>query len=126
MSTKKILLIDDDKNLREALTDALTTASFSVLEAQNGEEGLAVALKEKPDLILLDIMMPKMNGHQTLKALRADTWGKTAKVILLTSLDDAANISESVELKGNDYVIKSVTSLEDIIKKVKLGSAGVF
>lgn len=126
MSQKKILLVDDDNDLRTVLSDALETVHFTVLQAKDGEVGLALALAEKPDLILLDIMMPKLNGHQTLKALRKDTWGKTAKVILLTSLDDAANVSEAVELKSNDYIMKSNTSLEDIIKKIKQHLAGYY
>ena len=70
--------------------------------------------------------MPKLNGHQTLKALRADSWGKTAKVILLTSLDDATNVSEAVELKSNDYIMKSNASLESILKKVTQHLAGYY
>ncbi len=126
MSQKKILLVDDDNDLRSVLSDALETASFTVLQAKDGEEGLALALAEKPDLILLDIMMPKFNGHQTLRALRKDAWGKTAKVILLTSLDDATNVTEAVEQKSNDYIMKSNTSLEDIIKKIKQHLAGYY
>lgn len=126
MSQKKILLVDDDNDLRSVLSDALETANFSILQAKDGEEGLALALAEKPDLILLDIMMPKLNGHQTLKALRKDPWGKTARVILLTSLDDATNVTEAVEQKSSDYIMKSNTSLEDIIKKIKQHLAGYY
>ncbi len=126
MSQKKILLVDDDNDLRSVLSDALETANFTILQAKDGEEGLMLALKEKPDLILLDIMMPKLNGHQTLKALRKDAWGKTAKVILLTSLDDATNVTEAVEQKSSDYIMKSNTSLEDIIKKIKQHLAGYY
>ena len=124
MNGKKVLVIDDDKNLRDALRVALETAGLAVLEADNGAEGLAMAKKYKPDLTLLDIMMPKMNGQETLRELRKDEWGKTAQVLLLTSLDDVDNITHGVESKSNDYIIKSNMSLADITKKVRQHLAG--
>ncbi len=119
MTEKTILIIDDEKDLRDALHTALAAASFKIIEADNGAEGLALALKYKPDLILLDIMMPKMNGHETLQKLRLDPWGKNVPVLLLTNFDDATNISKGVELKSDDYIIKSQESLSAIVKKVK-------
>ena len=121
---KKILIVDDEQDLRDALSVALGAAGFSTLTAADGETGLSVALAEKPDLILLDIAMPKMNGHQTLSRLRRDSWGKDVPVLLLTNYDDPANIVEGVELKSNDYIIKSSESLESIVKKVKQQLAG--
>lgn len=119
MPGQKILIIDDNQSLRDALRDGLTSVGFEVIEATDGDEGLAAAYTNKPDLILLDIMMPKMNGYQVLKLLRADAWGKDVKVLLLTSLDDISNIAQGVELKSNEYIIKSNESLQSILKKVK-------
>lgn len=120
MSTNHtILIVDDEKDLRDALSTALKGAGFTVLEAIDGQSGLQLAELEKPDLILLDIMMPNMSGHQVLREIRMKPWGMRMKVILLTNSDDPANISQGAELKSNDYIIKSQTSLEDIIKKVK-------
>jgi|JI10StandDraft_1071094.scaffolds.fasta_scaffold27629_7 DNA-binding response OmpR family regulator len=120
MSTiQTILIVDDEKDLRDALGTALRQAGFTVLEALDGPQGLQLAELEKPDLILLDIMMPNMSGHQVLREIRMKPWGMRMKVILLTNSDDPANISQGAELKSNDYIIKSQTSLEDIIKKVK-------
>jgi two-component system alkaline phosphatase synthesis response regulator PhoP len=124
MSNAKILVVDDEKDLREALTTSLTTAGFTVVSATDGEEGLKKALNEKPNLILLDIVMPKVNGHQMLRELRRDAWGKKVPVLLLTNADDAENISKSVAFDGNDYIIKSQISLEDVVKKVKQHLAG--
>jgi DNA-binding response OmpR family regulator len=125
MSTiQTILIVDDEKDLRDALGTALRQAGFTVLEALDGPQGLQLAELEKPDLILLDIMMPNMSGHQVLRELRMKPWGMRMKVILLTNSDDPANISQGAELKSNDYIIKSQTSLEDIIKKVKQHLAG--
>ncbi len=119
MSTATILVVDDEKDLRDALTTSLTAAGFSVVTAENGEEGLAKAKSESPDLILLDIIMPKVNGHQMLRNLRKESWGKKVPVLLLTNADDAENITKSMEFDGNDYIIKSQISLEEVVKKVK-------
>ncbi len=121
---KKILVVDDDTDLREALDSALTDAGFETLTANDGAEGLRIALENKPDLILLDIMMPTKTGHEMLGALRRDPWGKTAPVIFLTNFDDATNIAQGFEQKGNEYIIKSSTSLDSIVKKVKQYLAG--
>lgn len=120
----KILVVDDEADLREALAAALTVAGHSVLAAKDGVEGLAAALSEHPDLILLDIKMPEMNGLKMLQELRKDAWGKTVKVLLLTNMDDPTNITFGIELGSNDYVIKSQKSLSDIVTLVKQHLAG--
>ena len=116
---KTILVIDDEGDIREAMVDAVTQSGFSVLEAENGEVGLEKALANKPDLILLDIKMPVMDGHQFLAKLRQDNWGKTVKVIMLTSMDDVKNIGEAHTGDITDYLIKAHSSLEDILGKIK-------
>lgn len=125
MSTKtKILVVDDEKDLREALASALTDAGYDVSAAEDGKSGLDAARAQKPDLILLDIMMPKMNGHQVLHELRRDAWGKTVPVLLLTNADDAGNIATGIGEKSDEYLIKSQTSLKDIVTRVKQYLAG--
>ncbi len=124
MVNKKILIVDDEDDLRNALNVALTNAGYTTFTASNGSECIATALEQRPDLILLDIMMPEMNGHQTLNELRKNEWGKTVPVLFLTNLDDAKNITQGFELKGNGYLIKSNTSLDEITKKVKQYLAG--
>lgn len=119
MEKKKILVIDDEKDLRDALVAVLTDAGFEVFEAEDGNAGIHKALIFKPDLILLDILMPNKNGHETLHELRKDAWGKDVPVLLLTNFDDATNITTSVGLKGNDYIIKSQTDLQTVVKKVR-------
>ncbi len=116
---KTILIVEDERPLREALHDKLTRAGFSTLEAENGEEGLEVSLREHPDLILLDIVMPKMDGMTMLKKLREDKWGKDAKVIILTNLSDLENISEAVIQGSYEYILKSDWRIEDVIAKVR-------
>lgn len=126
MEKSKILVIDDELDLREALRTSLEAAGCAVVCAVDGKEGLELALLHKPDLILLDITMPKMNGHQVLSQLRSDAWGKDVPVLLLTNADDPENIFTGVGLKGTDYIIKSQTSLENITKKVKQYLAGYY
>lgn len=126
MAQHKILIVDDDSTLREALKTALENAGYSTREARDGSEGLLVAEHELPNLILLDIQMPKTNGHEMLKIMRNTPWGKDIHVLLLTNADDPTNISQGVGLRSNDYIIKSNTSLEDIVKRVKQHLTGYF
>lgn len=117
---KSVLIIEDETDIREAMAEAVADAGFAVAEAPNGTAGLEKALAEHPDLILLDIVMPIMDGHTFLSKLRTDAWGKTAKVIVLTSMDDVQNIAGAHEGAITDYLIKAHSSLEDIVNKVKL------
>lgn len=122
--SKKILIVDDEKDLRDALGEALEHAGYQTLSASDGEEGVTKALEEKPDLILLDIMMPNMNGHEALARIRKDAWGKDAKVLLLTASDDPADVVNVVQNEGTDYLVKSNWSLEDVVKRVKQSLLG--
>ena len=117
---KTILIVEDETDIREAMIEAVTQAGFGVLSAENGETGLQTALANHPDLILLDIRMPIMDGHQMLSKLRQDTWGKTVKVIMLTSMDDIDNIGEAHEGGITAYIIKAHSSLDDIVAKIKM------
>lgn len=126
MIHKKILIVDDDPELSEALTTALAQDHYNIITAQDGKEGLSKAINEHPDLILLDIWMPRMNGHEMLKELRKNSWGETVRVVLLTNADDATNVSLAAELDGDEYLIKSHTSLESIKKIVKQQLAGYY
>lgn len=117
MSQRKVLIVDDEADLRDALHTAFTAAGYTPLVATNGEEALSIALSEKPDIVLLDIAMPKMNGHETLAKLRRDSWGKDVPVLFLTNFDDPTNITHGVAGHSNDYIIKSSTSLEEIVKR---------
>ena len=120
MSTdnKTVLIIEDESDLREALATALSYEGYVVLQAGDGEEGLKMALEQKPNLILLDIIMPKKDGLEVLKELRADEEGKEIKVIVMTVLDDLEKIAEVVESGGDEYIVKTDITLEGIIKKV--------
>ena len=122
-SQKKILIIEvveDDAPLLSVLSERFKGEGYSVVTAMTGEEGLALALKNKPDLILLDIVMPKMDGITMFKKLRQDPWGKKANVILLTNLSADDKITKAVtELEPSYYLIKTDWKLDDIVEKVK-------
>lgn len=118
-SLKKILIVEDESSLKNILSDKINQEGFVALTANDGEEGLKICLKEKPDLILLDVIMPKMDGVKMLKKLREDEWGKTVPVILLSNDDDPEHIRETLKYNASDYLIKSDWQLEDVIKKIK-------
>jgi len=120
MTTQKtILIIDDEKELREVLEEKLKREGFKTHTARDGQEGLMVALKEKPDLILLDVVMPKIDGISMLQELRKDEWGKTVQVIFLTVVEDPRTLARAVELGGYEYFVKTDWDIDEIVKKVK-------
>jgi DNA-binding response OmpR family regulator len=114
-----ILIVDDESSLRHALADKLSFEGFAVLEAKNGEEGLVLALSSHPDLILLDIVMPVMDGISMLKNLRDDKWGKKVKVIMLTNLDGNGKVADAVAWGTPEYLVKSDWKLEDVVIKIR-------
>jgi len=118
---KKVLIVEDDGSLLKVLAAGLGDKEFKVLTAKDGEEGLEVGLNEKPDLILLDLLMPKMDGITMLKRLRDgdSDWGKKVKVIILTNLEDQDKLAAAVENRVYDYMIKSNWNISDVLKKVR-------
>lgn len=116
---KKILIVEDEVALLQALTEKLKREEFEILQAKNGEEGLQQALNLHPDLILLDIIMPVMDGMTMLLKLRNDDWGKTVPVMILTNLSDEQKVSESLQQGVYDYLVKSGWTLEDLVNKIK-------
>jgi len=117
--SKKILVVEDDANLLRLLVDALRKEGFQVLEAHDGEEALRIAFEEHPDLMLLDIVMPKLDGLTALKRLREDEWGKGAAVIILTNLSDAEKVSSAMGSNVFDFLVKESWKLQDVVAKAK-------
>ena len=116
---KKILIVEDEISLLKALEEKFAHEGFEVLKARNGEEGLQTALLNHPDIILLDIIMPKMDGITVIKELRKDAWGKNAKIILLTNLSSPESVTEAIQNNVFDYLVKTNWKLEAIVLKVK-------
>lgn len=122
MKTQKtILIVEDEKSLRDALVDILRLKEFLPLEAKNGKDGLKLALSKHPELILLDLIMPEMDGMTLLKKIREDIWGATVPVIILTNLSAInGNVEEdAVAHRPTQYLIKSDWKLHDVIKKIE-------
>lgn len=124
MSPKTIALIEDDKVLSNALYSGLTDAGFLVTRAFNGEEGLELVTSTKPSLVLLDILMPKMDGLTVAKKLKSNPETKGIPIIILTVLEKATPMLDAVEADVYEYIIKSDYKVEDIVKIVQEKLAG--
>jgi DNA-binding response OmpR family regulator len=121
----KILLVEDDVNLREIYSARFAAESYQVITASDGEEALATAVRERPDLIVLDVMMPKISGFDVLDILRSTPETKETKVIMMTALSQESDRQRGESLGANKYLIKSQVTLEDVVNSVKesLGAA---
>jgi len=123
--SKTILIVEDEESLRNVLKDKLEKENFNVLEAKNGAEGLQMALSEKPDLILLDIVMPVMDGFTMVKKLReeekkqGDIIDNQIPVLFLSNLNDERSMSTSQQQGIYDYLVKSSWTLDGITKKIR-------
>jgi DNA-binding response OmpR family regulator len=118
---KKVLVVEDDTTLLSALRTALETAGFEVLEAKDGAAGVAVTSAEHPDIILLDILMPVMDGWEMLRQLReSGEWGKCVPVVILTNLsaDEDEQIRKVAELGPSYFMVKADWKLDDVVDKV--------
>ncbi|MEK7622199.1 MAG: response regulator [Patescibacteria group bacterium] len=117
-----ILIVEDEEVQRKPLADQLRDEGFQVLTAQNGQEGLELALREHPDLILLDILMPILDGLAMMKKLReANAWGKKVPVILLTNLNpDEEEIMKAITRDEPAYfLVKSDITLQGVVEKIR-------
>lgn len=120
MSDKKtVLLVDDEEEITTVLKDALAKDGVNAVVAHDGASGLALAFEKKPDLILLDILMPGADGWAFLEGLRKDPWGKNATVILLTNLSDTASASRAMEYGTYDFFVKTDWKIDEVIGRVK-------
>ncbi|MHC5083091.1 MAG: response regulator transcription factor, partial [Planctomycetota bacterium] len=102
----KVLVVDDEPNIVQTLKDRLEMNEYVVVTACNGDEGLQAAEEEAPDLILLDVIMPIMDGHEMLEKLRDQEWGTDISVIMLTARSQAQDIARAKACNIDDYIIK--------------------
>jgi CheY-like chemotaxis protein len=118
-TVKKLLIVEDEPMVRKALVEQFAEhKEVVVMSARDGQEGLEAAFREHPDFILLDIIMPVMNGMEMLNQLRRDDWGKNAKVMILSNLADTEKKAEATA-KGVEYfIIKSNVNIRSIVRKV--------
>lgn len=117
---KIVLIVEDDQVISSALNEEFLEAGFEVLQAFDGEEGLELTKIHKPSLILLDIMMPKKNGFEMLKELKASPLTKNIPVIVLTALGQNDDIKKIIDLGAEGYIVKSGKSLTQVLEEVKI------
>ena len=119
---KTILIVEDEALMLSALAEKLNSEGFNALQAKDGEEGLKIALREHPDLILLDILMPKLNGLAMMRKLRSENdWSKQVPIILLTNLnpDEASIIEIIAKDEPTYYLVKTDWSLDQVADKIR-------
>lgn len=121
---KVVLLVEDDKNIRELYAMALVNAGIEIKMAENGQQGVEMALEHKPSVILIDIEMPVMDGHQAVEKIRMDKWGKNAKIIFLTNLSDASDVAHAVSQKAEEYIVKANTPVKEVVNQVRMAMHG--
>ena len=118
-SKGKILIVEDDTELRSVYADAIAASGYTVVTAEDGEQGLALAKIEKPDLILLDIVMPKLPGFEVLKGIRADAETRDTIVIILSVIGEKGLIQKAMNMGANGYVVKGSSKPNEIIGKIQ-------
>jgi DNA-binding response OmpR family regulator len=116
---KKILFVEDEAVMQKALGEFLQANGYEVISALDGEVGLSLAKSQAPDLILLDIILPKKDGFEVFKELKADEKTEAIPVVVLTNLSQMNDVSKMLELGGTKYFVKSEQSLQDILAIVK-------
>lgn len=117
---RTVLIIEDDQIILEMYRDKFQVSRWGVITALNGEDGLNAAFRHHPDLILLDLAMPKMDGMTVMQHLRADTWGETVPVIILTNLNiDGKLLEEIIKNKPTYSLMKANTTPDDVLTKAK-------
>jgi len=116
---KKILMIEDDRFLRKIYRDKLTRAGFDFIEATNGEEGLNKVISESPDLVLLDLILPRKNGFDVLIEMKRNKNTKNIPVIILSNLGQESDIKRGLGLGAQNYLVKTDISLSEVVEKIK-------
>lgn len=115
---KKILIIEDEKDMADILKTKITASGYDVDVADDGRVGLGMALQMHPDLILLDIQLPSMDGISLLEELRNDEWGKNVPVIILSNLDSAETIEEGKSKGVRSYLVKTNWKLDEVVTRI--------
>lgn len=117
---KKILLVEDDKGLAAVYITRLEAEGFSVKHVPNGEDALSNALEFKPDLILLDVMMPKISGFDVLDILRNTPETNNIRIVMLTALSQESDMEKAKSLGVDDYLVKSQVVIADVVERIKM------
>ena len=116
---KKILFIEDESALQRAVGEVLGKEGYTILSAMDGERGLEIAQKDKPDLILLDLILPKKDGFAVLAGLQKGDDTKTIPVIVLTNLEGSTDVERALDAGATTYLVKTNYRLEEVAQKIK-------
>jgi DNA-binding response OmpR family regulator len=114
----KVLVVDDEPNIVQTLKDRLEMNDYEVFTAHNGADGLKIAQNKSPDVVLLDVIMPVMDGHEMLEKLRQNDWGRETLVIMLTARSQAQDIARARACGIEDYIIKPF-DLSELLEKIE-------
>jgi len=119
ISMKKILFVEDESALQKTLGEYLRQEGYDIISALDGEKGIELAKATNPDLILLDLILPKTNGFEVIKQLKGDEKTQRIPIIILTNLEEMKDINQAIELGATTYLVKARYSLEEVASKVK-------
>lgn len=119
MEPQSVLIVDDEESLVTVLAKKFEEEGIKTHVAHNGKEGLEIALREHPSVILLDIMMPEMDGFDVMRHLQEDAWGRTVPVILLTNSSSIETVAKAVTTGMSEFLVKTDMRLEDVVTRVK-------
>ena len=114
-----ILYIEDERPVFELVRHALRSAGYEITGAANGRQGLALIRQQKPDLLLLDLMMPEMNGDEMLEKLRKSSWGKNIKVVILTNMGEAKIAEKVLEMDIAGFIVKAQSTPAQVVEHIK-------
>ena len=116
---KRILFIEDESAIQKTFGEVLSQEGYEIISALDGEIGLRLAKTKKPDLILLDLILPKMNGFDVLKHLKEDQKTKNVPVIILTNLEGIKDVDTVLQMGAKTYLVKTQYTLEEVVEKIK-------
>lgn len=117
--SKKILFVEDEPTLQKAISEVLTQEGFQVFSALDGEKGIEMIKTEKPDLVLLDLILPKKDGFEVLKEMKEAEELKDIPVIVLTNLEGIGDVEKALSLGATTYLVKANYELDDVVEKIK-------
>ena len=118
MEHKRILIVEDSSYLADSLVDMLEINNYIPLVAATGKQAVELALSEQPDLILLDIRLPDIDGYEVYRRIRKTDWGTTAKIMVLTASESTENISKNINLPAEYILFKPDWSMADLLKRI--------
>jgi len=119
MSKPTVLIIEDSPYLAESLVDMLHLKEYNAIVALSGREGVELAVTKKPDLILLDIRLPDIDGYEVYRRIKEDTWGATAKIVVLTASESTEIISKNIDLPPERILFKPEWSVQALLEKIE-------